>query len=293
MNLVRERAGRFPLEHRHDGLEQYRVGATQDRIPPFAVVRSYPVCERYGLLWVWMGDLGRAPECDVFQIDNHDNPQWHISRCDSLSVACHYLWLVDNLLDPSHVAWVHRSSFAGAGTDKTPLQITDDNQGVTSSRWLLNQPPPPYYAPLVKFRGNADRLQHYEVRYPALAINKGVYTPAGKGGTGMPEQPDAYVMVSYHFLTPVDDNHTMYFWLQHRNTDPHDEAITQRNAAGAKAAFEEDRAILEAVHMGMKNYATRGTGLLLDAAATRFRNGLAQRIAKESGDQQAPGSGSL
>ena len=36
-----------------------------------------------------------------------------------------------------------------------------------------------------------------------------------------------------------------------RNTDPQDAGITQRNASGAKAAFEEDRLILEAVHQGM------------------------------------------
>ena len=36
-----------------------------------------------------------------------------------------------------------------------------------------------------------------------------------------------------------------------RNTDPQDAGITRRNASGAKAAFEEDRLILEAVHQGM------------------------------------------
>ena len=52
-----------------------------------------------------------------------------------MPVRSHYLWLVDNLLDPSHVAWVHRSSFAGAGTDNTPLQITSHADGVVASRW--------------------------------------------------------------------------------------------------------------------------------------------------------------
>ena len=48
--------------------------------------------------------------------------------------------------------------------------------------------------------------------------------------------PNTFRMVSYNFLTPVDDDHTLYFWLQHRNTDPQDAGITQRNASGAKAA---------------------------------------------------------
>eukprot|EP01041_Mallomonas_annulata_P012201 gene12201-25630_t len=168
--------------------------ATQVRIPPFAKVRSYPVQDKYGLLWIWMGDPSRAAANPVFEMANHGQVGWSLTKGDQLLVDCHYLWLVDNLLDPSHVAWVHRTSFAGAGTDDTPLQIAADSGGVICSRWLLDQPPPPFYAPLVKFAGNADRLQHYEVRYPSLAINMGIYTPAGKGGPGMVEGPETYRM---------------------------------------------------------------------------------------------------
>jgi len=264
--------------------------ATQQRIPPFAKVRSYPARDRYGLLWIWMGDPAGADEKTIIDIANYDNPDWNITKGDSLLIECHYLWMVDNLLDPSHVAWVHRSSFAGAGTDNTPMQITDDNTGVVNSRWMLDQPPPPFYAPLVKFTGNADRLQHYEVRYPAMAVNMGIYTPAGKGGPDMVPDADTYRMISYHFMTPIDDDLTQYYWIQHRNTDPHDDEITRKAAAGAKAAFEEDRAILRAVHLGMKHKSTATTGLLLDAAASRFRKGLGELIAQEQAQVAATGS---
>ena len=267
--------------------------ATQTRIPPFAKVRSYPVQDKYGLLWIWMGDASLATTHPVFEMSNHGQPGWSLTKGDQLLVDCHYLWLVDNLLDPSHVAWVHRTSFAGAGTDDTPLQIAADASGVICSRWLLDQPPPPFYAPLVKFAGHADRLQHYEVRYPSLAINMGIYTPAGKGGPGMVDGPETYRMVSYNFLTPIDEDHTRYFWLQHRNTDADDEVLTQRIAAGAKAAFEEDKVVLEAVHRGMKNRSTQTTGLLLDAAANRFRAGLTALIEAEVKVRPQVASGSL
>jgi phenylpropionate dioxygenase-like ring-hydroxylating dioxygenase large terminal subunit len=270
-----------------DGQGQCIDAATQQRIPPFAVVRSYPVCDKYGLLWIWMGEPGRAREQEILDIEHFGQPGWHTTQGDRMELACHYLWMVDNLLDPSHVAWVHRGSFAGAGTDNTPMSIASNDQGVICSRWMLDQPPPPFYAPLVKFSGHADRLQHYEVRYPSLAINMGIYTPAGKGGPGLVHGPDTYVMVSYHFLTPVDEDNTLYFWLQHRNTDAQDEGITARVAAGARAAFEEDRTILEAVHRGMKNRTGKTTGLLLDAAANRFRKGLSERLWAEAAAAEA------
>ncbi|MEO7243228.1 MAG: aromatic ring-hydroxylating dioxygenase subunit alpha [Variovorax sp.] len=275
------------VECGYHGLTFNRLGAcidaaTQARIPPFAQVRSYPVRDRYGLLWVWMGAPELADRHDIALIEHYGDARWHTTKGDSLFCRCNYLWLVDNLLDPSHVAWVHRSSFAGGGTDTTPLQIRQAEGGVICSRWMLDQPPPPFYAPLVKFKGHADRLQHYEVRYPSIGINRSVYTPAGRGGPGMVPDDQTYEMVSYNLLTPVDDDHTMYFWLQHRNTDPQDEDLTARNARNARTAFEEDRDILEAVHTGMKQKTTPTASLLLDAAATRFRRGLAERIAREN-----------
>ena len=256
--------------------------ATQTRIPPLACVRSYPVRERYGLIWIWMGEPEQAANTPLIDIEHHDDPNWYLSPGDSLLCRCHYLWLVDNLLDPSHVAWVHRGSFAGAGTEDTPLQIHDDEQGVICSRWLLNRPPPPYYEPLLKFSGHADRLQHYEVRYPSIAINKSTFAPAGTGGDALRDSAQVYRMVSYNFLTPIDADTTRYFWLQHRNTDPLNADITQRIAAAAKSAFEEDRLVLEAVHQGMKNRRTSTTGLMLDVAPSRFRRTLAAKIAAES-----------
>jgi Vanillate O-demethylase oxygenase C-terminal domain len=63
--------------------------------------------------------------------------------------------------------------------------------------------------------------------------------------------------------------------------------IKGKVAAGAKAAFEEDRAIVRAVHLGMKHKTTPTTGLLLDAAATRFRKGLAELVAQEQAQGEA------
>jgi vanillate O-demethylase monooxygenase subunit len=126
------------------------------------------------------------------------------------------------------------------------------------------------------------------MRYPAVGINRSVFAPAGQGGPGVQDGPLVYRMASYHFITPVDEDHSVYTWLQHRNTDIDDDALTQRIAAGARAAFEEDRAVLEAVHQGMKQRPAPAVGLMLDAAASRFRKGLAERMAREQAAAGAP-----
>ena len=265
--------------------------ATQDRIPSTAKVRSYPVADKWGLVWIWMGDPELADENNIFTIENYDDPAWKITGGDALTCGCNYLYLTDNLLDPSHVAWVHRTSFAAEGTVDTPLTTTIMDDGLVVSRWLFDRQPPPYYAPLVKFEGNADRLQHYEVRFPSIAINKSVFSPAGTGGPDKPYRDDTYVMISYNLMTPIDENNTRYHWLQQRNTAPDDEEVTASIAAGARMAFNEDKEILEAVHQGMLEKTTPVIDLALDGASLRFRRKLDKMIAAEQKAAEAKVSG--
>ena len=52
-------------------------------------------------------------------------------------------------------------------------------------------------------------------------------------------------------------------------------------ALGSTHHSLHDLAVLRAVHLGMKHKTTPTTVLLLDAAASRFRKGLAELIAQE------------
>jgi phenylpropionate dioxygenase-like ring-hydroxylating dioxygenase large terminal subunit len=252
---------------------------TQGRIPTGATVRRYPTKDRYGFVWIWMGDPAMADESTIIDIPQYDDPAWGRTKGGDMPIACNYLYIVDNLLDPAHVAWVHVGSFAGAKTDDTPLSIDVEDNGVTVWRWMKDTAPPPYYAPLLKFAGNVDRKQHYECVLPSIGINKSIFAPAGFGGPGLPMHEKTYVNISYNFMTPIDENNSHYYWFQHRNTDPHDVAISEKMNAGALNAFLEDKDVLEAVHIGMANKKTPHLDLALDAGALRFRKLLNSRIA--------------
>src|SRR3546814_17907210 len=87
-------------------------------------------------------------------------------------VHCNYLYLTDNLLDPSHVSWVHQTSFGSASLIGEPLKTQINDNGVLVSRWLRNVEVAPFYAKFVKFDGRCDRKQHYEVRVPAPPVRQ-------------------------------------------------------------------------------------------------------------------------
>jgi len=250
--------------------------------PPAAVkVRSYPVAERYGLLWIWMGEPERADPADIFEVEHWGDPNWGLNQGDGMQVACNYLYITDNLLDPTHVAWVHLSSFAGSACEDTPLQLTEAHDGVTVWRWMTDVEPAPFYAPFLRFSGHCDRKQQYEVRWPSNALIKAIFAPANTGGEGRALPDTTFVMDSYNFMTPVDENTTLYHWFQMRNFAPDDQDVSRQFAQSVRAAFEEDKAILQAVHKGMAEKTTPHINIKSDLGPMRFRRRLEEMIAAE------------
>ena len=252
-------------------------------VPGIAKVRSYPAVSRYGLVWVWMGDPMRADPASIFEVEHWDDPAWGRNSGGSMTVACNYLFITDNLLDPSHVTWVHRTSFGNEACAEEPIQTVSLHNGVVASRWMRDVDVAPFYAPMVTFKGRCDRLQHYEVRYPSHAIIKAVFVPAGEGARQADGQhPQAMIMDSYNFMTPVNENQTIYFWFQLRNFSVNDEDLSKRMDDGVRAAFAEDRVVLEAVNEGFRNKVTPNLDLAIDRAPLTFRKKLAQLIAAEN-----------
>jgi len=273
------------VECGYHGLTFNSVGACtrapgSQRIPKAACVRAYPVEERYGLIWIWMGDGAKADPAKIMEVKHWGDPAWGLNRGDAMNVECNYLYMTDNLLDPSHVAWVHQTSFGNSACAETALETTIAEDGVTVSRWMVNTEPAPFYAPYLKFQGNCDRKQHYEVRYPSHAIIKAIFTPAGTGGDDKPLHKDVFLMDSYNFMTPITENLTRYYWFQMRNFAPNDAAVSAAFATSVRSAFEEDRAIMQAVHRGMSKK-TGHIDLKIDKGSLHFRRRLAQMIAEE------------
>jgi phenylpropionate dioxygenase-like ring-hydroxylating dioxygenase large terminal subunit len=258
-----------------------------EKIPHVAKVRTYPVVERYGMVWIWMGEKGQADPAKVFEVVHWDDPQWGRTSGDSMQVACDYRYVTDNLLDPSHVAWVHQSSFGSAACEDTPVETDMLANGVLVSRWMRDVEVAPFYKPFLKFSGNCDRKQHYEVRFPSHAFIRAIFVPAGTGGNDEKLHPDVFLMDSYNFMTPVDEKTTHYFWFQARNFAPGDEEVSAMFAKSVRAAFLEDKAVLEAVQLGMDNKLTPNLDLKIDAGPLRFRRRLAAMIAEEAKLPQA------
>ena len=91
----------------------------QDRIPPKACVRAYPLIERDGFLWIWMGDAALArPELVPDYSDTCSSGRFVGRRDAALPVRAPWTYNIENVLDLSHVTYVHEHT---VGTKEVAL----------------------------------------------------------------------------------------------------------------------------------------------------------------------------
>lgn len=123
----------------YHGWEWDAQGRTQ-RIPQFpaaphptksglTMVRSQ---ERYGMVWICLADDAEGrPITDVPEVPQFGAPGWRTVPEKEWRFACTAMHLVENNIDPGHVAFVHRNTFgnpdnaelADADLERTPYGL--------------------------------------------------------------------------------------------------------------------------------------------------------------------------
>ncbi|MDB6009272.1 MAG: aromatic ring-hydroxylating dioxygenase subunit alpha, partial [Gammaproteobacteria bacterium] len=109
----------------------------QSAVPAKAKVRSYPIVEKDQLIWIWMGDPARADLSRLIDYPFHEDRRWP-HRHGVYHVRSSYLMLADNLMDLTHLAYVHAANVGGEAKAhieaKTEVRATD--RGVFVKRWM-------------------------------------------------------------------------------------------------------------------------------------------------------------
>jgi phenylpropionate dioxygenase-like ring-hydroxylating dioxygenase large terminal subunit len=106
------------LQCHYHGLRYDATGACvrvpgQDTIPPGACVKAYPVVERHRWLWIWMGDPALADPAAIADFHWLDDPAWG-AKTQYLHVQANWQLIVDNLLDLTHLAFVHETTIGNS-----------------------------------------------------------------------------------------------------------------------------------------------------------------------------------
>lgn len=264
----------------YHGLQFNTAGAcisvpSGDEPPQRARVKVYPVVEQYGLIWIWMGSAEKAhpkliPDFSRLVADDCD---WWTGY---LYARANYQLVVDNLLDLSHVEFLHPMLASEGWAGRNTQSIEQRGDTVTVKDVALND--------------NASAM--------ALQLNPGL---SAIGTSSFIERWDPpshlYLSVDYfsetgdwlvpsgHFLTPETSTTTHYFLRAGQSIDPKNSGLTATMKLGTLHVFQtEDIAMIETQQrnlgdadlMDMKPVILRA-----DSGAVRARRILAKKINDE------------
>jgi phenylpropionate dioxygenase-like ring-hydroxylating dioxygenase large terminal subunit len=211
----------------------------QDHIPKSAQVRTFPIVERYRWMWIWMGDPALADPAAITDFHWFDDPEWG-AKSAYLHVEANWQLVVDNLLDLTHLAYVHGSTIGNTAlAEHAKVNVDRSPNNVVVTRWIIDQEAPPTFQKVGGFTGNVDRWQIIDFTPPAfLRLDVGA-TPTG---TGAPEgkRIGGIGMRNLNAITPETETTSHYFWGQAHNFDVKNAETTSRIFEQIRTAFLED-----------------------------------------------------
>ncbi|MFN3891575.1 MAG: Rieske 2Fe-2S domain-containing protein [Beijerinckiaceae bacterium] len=250
-------------------------------IPRNARVRSWPAVERDGFIWLWMGEAARAAGTQPPAYPFLDAPGAYSAVYGSLHVDANYLLVLDNLLDLSHVEFLHPLLSQAEGVDAHRTEFFVEGDHVIANRWkpnslvhglakLLWTSPAPRGDARANMRWTAPAILHFDLGATEVG--------------GRPE--DGVCIPNAHIMTPETELTTHYFWAVARNRRIDDREFDERMFATVNRIFStEDVPMIEAQQRAMGPTADllsqKPVMLEPDVPAMRARRILAQKIQEE------------
>jgi phenylpropionate dioxygenase-like ring-hydroxylating dioxygenase large terminal subunit len=246
------------LQCHYHGLRFDRTGQCvripgQDQIPPAAKVKTYPVIERHTWIWVWMGDPALADPDKITDFHWLDDPNWG-AKSSYLHVKANWQLVVDNLLDLTHLAFVHDTTIGNSAlAERAEVKVTRAPNNVVVTRWIIDQPAPPTFVKVGGFTTNVDRWQIIDWVPPALLRLDVGATPTG---TGAPAgtRVDGITMRNLNAITPETATTSHYFWGQAHDFDVKNTELTQKIFEQIETAFLEDVGVFSAQQHNLNIY---------------------------------------
>ncbi|WP_394823877.1 Rieske 2Fe-2S domain-containing protein [Pendulispora albinea] len=246
---------------------------SQRTIPARACVRTYPVAEKYGWVWLWMGDPAQADEALVPDHWPCTSPEF-AGEMSYFHINTDYRLAVDNLLDLSHIAYVHPKTIVSQAVAEATPEITVKENEVRVRRTLRNETTPPLLKQMMGL-DHIDRVQ--EVVYWPVA-NTRVETFAHP--PGRPEGPVLRLFTTSMFTPETNDS--IHAWVgMHRDFALGHPKLTEAITKEVIVTVLEDKDVTEHLQNNWKNDAPL-IHLAVDRAAFAAREILERLYTREN-----------
>ncbi|MES2939834.1 MAG: aromatic ring-hydroxylating dioxygenase subunit alpha [Pseudomonadota bacterium] len=252
----------------------------QAHVPPQAAVRAFTVCEQDHFVWIWMGERELAGDSRPPAIPWQSDAGW-CWKPGYMHYRANIQLITDNLLDLSHLSFVHLATLGTPQTAQTQPAYREIEGGVEVSRWDIDSAPTPLHAK-AGMQGKVDRWLVFRWYPPGTFLLDAGSCPTG---TGAPQgvRQGGIQFRNTSIQTPETAHTTHYFWTHARDFRLDDEALTDEIQAQVAAAFEEDRVVIEAQQEVLRTRAPGPiVGIVADAGPRMARRLIELRLAQDS-----------
>lgn len=249
------------------------------KIPPKAVIRSYPLVAQQMLLWIWMGDPARADPAAIPHFRGLDPTRFAINK-GYMHTPVNYEYMTDNIMDLGHIEFLHKGLLGSEAVRRAESAMRQDGTTVFSTRLTHNEILPGPLDALYETAGKpVDRW--LDVRWDAPALMELV---VGVAPTGAPQRIGRETP-GVHLMTPETEVTTHYFWSNSRDFRIDDAELHAQLDEGLRFAFEhQDKPMIVAQREAMEGAEFWSLNPLVlegDAGAIRARRILRRLIHEE------------
>jgi len=249
-------------------------------VPNSLKVTAFPVTERYGMIWLWPGDAERADPALLPSFPTMEDPAFSWVH-GQLEVSTNYELVIDNLLDLTHVEFLHPFLASPGNAARTEFRAEERDGEVHAKYDVRGEPITGLFQLL--WDGIPDAVGNL-IAYMSWQAPSNLFLQTGMSLSDEIGEGDPRIPV-VHLLTPETEDRTHYFWAAGRNCRHGDAQISKMLHFGTQQAFErEDEPMIRAVRSRMRSndlFAHRPALLPIDEVAVRARRILAKRIAAE------------
>jgi vanillate monooxygenase len=212
----------------------------QDTVPQRARVQKYPLVERHGFAWVWMGEPSLADPARIPDFHWMDDPEW-AAVAGYHHFGANYQLVNDNLLDLSHESFVHEETIGNESVAESPAAVTLHGDTVRVHRDMRDIEAPPFYQRTTGFTGRIDRWHTNTFTPPGFHVIENGSMPAGA-----PDKSHALERKVLNLITPETETSSHYFWGIVRQFRRDDRALDEIIRDGIVRTFDQDKVVLEA-----------------------------------------------
>lgn len=232
---------------------------SQLTVPGVYKIPTYPLVERGLWAWIWMGDADRADESLIPSLEEigFGLEGFIYKPFKTMLVQGRYQLLNDNLLDLSHLGFLHGSSIGTEENASTPEERTQGEGFIKSQRWMRDAECPALMAEVSGYNGRVNRLSGMAFHAPGFHAGLDD-TFAADGGACI------NAARVYHAVTPATPHETNYFFALGSTSEERVEGFK----ASLAPVLDEDVFATEEIEKIIQRSATLPPELMLKSDAT-------------------------